>query len=55
MCNALKTSIAPFLSVRGGTRAIEFYKHAFGAVESFHLDDGSGSFVPHLSAGDAEF
>jgi Uncharacterized protein conserved in bacteria len=55
MCNALKTSIAPFLSVRGGTRAIEFYKNAFGAVESFHLEDGSGSVVARLSVGDAQF
>jgi PhnB protein len=33
-----KISIAPMLSVRGGTRAIEFYKAAFGAGELFRID-----------------
>jgi PhnB protein len=49
------TSIAPLLSVRRGQKAIEFYKTAFGAVELFRIDDGSGSVVARLSVDGAEF
>jgi PhnB protein len=51
----LKTSIAPMLSVRGGAKAVEFYKTAFGAKEAFRHDDGSGSVVARLSLDGAEF
>jgi len=51
----LKTSIAPMLSVRGGVKAIEFYKAAFGAGELFRLDNESGEVVARLSVGAAEF
>ena len=50
-----KTSIAPMLSVRKGSKAIEFYKAAFGAGELFRLDAESGAVVARLSVGDAEF
>jgi PhnB protein len=50
----LKTSIAPMLSVRGGAKAVEFYKAAFGASELFLLDNG-GSVVAQLSVGGGEF
>ena len=50
-----KTAIAPMLSVRGGVRAIEFYKAAFGAGELFRLDSESGEVVARLSVGAAEF
>ncbi len=50
-----KTSIAPMLSVRGGARAIDFYKAAFGAAELFRIDDDGGSVVARLSVGPAEF
>src|SRR5689334_2114625 len=50
-----KTAIAPMLSVRNGTRAIEFYKAAFGAAELFRLDDASGAVVARLSVEGAEF
>ena len=43
------------LSVRGGTRAIEFYKAAFGAGELFRIDSESGAVVARLSVGTAEF
>lgn len=33
-----KTKIAPMLSVRGGAKAVEFYKAAFGAGELFRID-----------------
>lgn len=51
-----KTAMAPMLSVRrGGARAIEFYKAAFGAGELFRIDDESGAVVARLSVGTAEF
>lgn len=48
-------TIAPLLSVRNGTRAIEFYKSAFGTTERFRIDDESGAVVARLAVGDAEF
>jgi PhnB protein len=50
-----KTGIAPMLSVRNGAGAIEFYKAAFGAQESYRIDDPSGAVVARLSVGEAEF
>jgi PhnB protein len=51
---ALPTSIAPWLSVRNGARAVDFYKSAFGATEVFRMDEG-GSVVARLSVEGAEF
>jgi PhnB protein len=48
------TSIAPWLCLRGGARAVEFYKSAFGAKEVFRMEDG-GSVVARLSINGAEF
>ncbi|HEY6414181.1 MAG TPA: VOC family protein [Edaphobacter sp.] len=50
-----KTTIAPMLSVRNGAKAVEFYEAAFGAIELFRHDDGSGSIVSRLSVDGAEF
>ena len=50
-----KTSIAPMLSVRNGKRAIEFYKEAFGASESYRVEDPGGAVVARLSVEGAEF
>jgi PhnB protein len=50
-----KTAIAPILSVRGGVKAIAFYKAAFGAGELFRIDSESGAVVARLSVGPAEF
>jgi len=50
----LATMIAPRLCLRGGARAVEFYKKAFGAVELFRLGDGA-SVVAKLSVDGAEF
>src|SRR5437016_8358486 len=47
-------SIAPWLSVRNGARAVDFYKSAFGATEVFRLDAGGG-VVARLSVEGAEF
>jgi PhnB protein len=35
-------TIAPWLSVRNGARAVDFCKSAFGATEVFRLDAGGG-------------
>jgi len=43
------------LSVRGGAAAVEFYKAAFGAIETFRIDDASGAVVATLSVEGAEF
>jgi PhnB protein len=45
------------LSVRRGAEAIEFYRSAFGARESFRLDSLDGAVVARLSVeiGGAEF
>ena len=51
---AVRTTIAPWLSVRNGAQAVEFYKSAFGAVEVFRMDEGS-SVVARLSVEGAEF
>jgi PhnB protein len=49
------TTIAPWLSVRGGARAVEFYKAAFGAVEAYRIEDPDGNVVARLSINGAEF
>jgi PhnB protein len=51
---AISTTIAPWLCLRGGARAVDFYKAAFGAKELFRLD-GGGSVVAKLSVEGAEF
>jgi PhnB protein len=52
---AIPTSIAPWLSVRNSTKAIEFYKAAFGATEVYRLDVPQGGPVVRLSVNGAEF
>ena len=49
------SSVAPMLSVRGGARAVEFYKAAFGAVEVYRVEDPAGAVVSRLSIDGAEF
>ena len=51
---AVPTTIAPWLSVRNGARAVDFYKSAFGATEVFRMDAGD-SVVARLSVEGAEF
>jgi PhnB protein len=50
----IATSIAPWLCVRNGARAVDFYKVAFGAKELFLMEDG-GSAVARLAVEGAEF
>ena len=39
-------SVTPYLIVRGGVRALEYYKEAFGAQERFRMD-GPGGTIGH--------
>ncbi len=50
-----RTSLAPWLSVRNGARAVEFYKAAFGAKQSYLLNGGEKGIVARLSVDGAEF
>jgi PhnB protein len=52
---SVRCTIAPWLSVRRSAKAVEFYKTAFGATESFRLEDPSGGVVARLSVDGAEF
>jgi PhnB protein len=52
---AKPVSIVPWLSVRNGARAVDFYKAAFGATEVFRLDAPDGGVVARLSVDGAEF
>jgi PhnB protein len=48
-------SVAPWLSVRNGAQAVDFYKSAFGATEVYRLEDPGGGVVAKLSVDGAEF
>jgi PhnB protein len=48
-------SLAPWLFVRGGARAVQFYQSAFAAVEIYHLEDPDGNVVSRLSVQGGEF
>ena len=52
---SLQCTIAPWLSVRDGARAIEFYQAAFGATEAYRMEDPGGGVVVKLSVDGAEF
>lgn len=55
MTLAAKTLISPMLSVRRGTKAVEFYKAALGAEELFCIGDERQGVVAKLSVQGAEF
>ena len=52
---SFRCTIAPWLSVQNGARAVEFYKSAFGAIETYRLEDPGGGVVARLSVDGAEF
>jgi len=52
---SIQSSIAPWLSVRNGTKAVDFYKAAFGASEVYRLETPDGGLVAKLSINGAEF
>src|SRR5277367_1654123 len=49
------SSLAPWLTVSLGAKAIEFYKAAFGATEVYRYDSETGGCVVRLSVNGAEF
>ncbi len=49
------TSLAAWLSVRNSKKAVAFYKDAFGAIETYRLEDPDGNAVVKLSVDGAEF
>jgi PhnB protein len=51
---AMAPAISPWLSVRNGARAVEFYKSAFGAIELYRVEDPARAVVSWLSVGGAE-
>jgi PhnB protein len=50
-----KATVAPLLAVRRGSRAIEFYKKAFGALEEFRTVSETGAVVARLSIEECKF
>ncbi len=52
---SIATSIAPWLSVQDCVTAIDFYKSAFDAVETYRLEAPDGGLVVKLSVDGAEF
>ena len=53
--SATAVSVAPWLSVRNGARAVEFYKSAFGATELFRIEAPDGAVVAQLAIDGAGF
>jgi len=50
-----RPSVAPMLSLRRGSAAIDFYKAAFGATEILRIDSPDGEVVAQLSIGASDF
>lgn len=56
MAATISTSLAPWLTVRDAARAVDFYKSAFDAIETYRLEiPGGGGLIVRLKTGDAEF
>lgn len=51
----IQCSLAPWLSVRNGAKAVEFYKTAFGAKEIYRVEAPDGDVVSRLLVDGAEF
>ena len=51
----ISTSIAPWLSVSDGAKAVSFYKAAFSATETYRLEMPDGGLVVKFSVDGAEF
>ena len=50
-----KNSLAPWLEIPDGPRALAFFKSAFDATETYRYDNPEGGFVVRLNANGAEF
>jgi PhnB protein len=55
MTQPSKNSLAPWLEIPDGPRALAFYKSAFDAQEAYRYDSPEGGFVVRLNAAGAEF
>lgn len=53
--SSIQTSITPWLTFRNCAKAVEFYKTAFDAIETYRLDIPDGGLVARLSINGAEF
>jgi len=53
--DTIKSSVAPWLSLRKSGKAVDFYKSAFGATEVYRMEDPGGGVVVRLSVDGAEF
>jgi PhnB protein len=51
----MSNSIQPWLSVRNSKKALEFYKRAFSAIETYLLETGDENVIAKLSIEGAEF
>jgi PhnB protein len=51
----MQTALQPWLSVRNAAKAVAFYVSAFGAKETYHLEDPDGNVVSRISIDGAEF
>jgi PhnB protein len=51
---SFRPSIAPWLSVRRSAEAVDFYKSAFGATETYRFE-GRGGVIARLSVDGSEF
>jgi PhnB protein len=50
-----RCSLAPWLQVRHGKRAVDSYQAAFSAEPVYRIEDTSGNVVARLSVGESEF
>jgi len=50
-----RPSLAPMLSVRRGSQAVDFYKAAFGATELLRFESPDGMVVAQLMVGSSDF
>jgi PhnB protein len=53
--NKVATTVTTLLNVRRGTRAIDFYIHAFDATILSRMDADDGTVVAHLAVGRGDF
>lgn len=52
---SIQTTIAPWISVQNGAKALDFYTTAFNAIETYRLEDPNGGLVVKLSIDGAVF
>lgn len=55
MDTSKNVSLEPWLTLKDGERAVQFYKDAFSAVETYRLQDPDGGLVVKLSVHGAGF